>query len=81
MAKKKPARGPGLLDQLRDAIRSSGLTLLQLEEATGVDTGRLSRFVNGKRGLSSQALDTLFRTLRLRVVSEGPPDVPPKKGK
>jgi hypothetical protein len=57
-----------MLDQLREEIRTSGRTLLSLAEATGVDTGRLSRFMHGKRGLTAQALDTLFRELGLKII-------------
>jgi transcriptional regulator with XRE-family HTH domain len=73
MAKKKPRESPGLITQLREAIRSSGRSLNQIGKETGVDRARLSRFMTGKRGLSIEALDRIFAALRLRVVTEETP--------
>jgi transcriptional regulator with XRE-family HTH domain len=65
MAKKKGE--PGLVDQLRDAIRDSGQSLNQLSHACGVGRDRLSRFLRGERGLTLDAAEKICRTLRLEL--------------
>jgi plasmid maintenance system antidote protein VapI len=74
VAKKKGA--PGLTDLLRQAIRESGRTLKHLSEASGVDAGRLSRFVRGERDMYLSAADKLCRALGLTL-----PPAHPRKGK
>ena len=54
-------------ETVREAIRESGLTLKELGEKTGVDPSVLSRFVNGKRGLTLETIDRLAPTLGIRV--------------
>jgi predicted transcriptional regulator len=66
MVRKKGAIG--LVEQLRQAIRDSGLSLGQLERASGIGRDQLSRFVRGERGLGLEAAGRLFDTLGLRVV-------------
>jgi transcriptional regulator with XRE-family HTH domain len=65
-----------VVEQLREAIRNSGQSLNQLGKAAGLDSARLSRFMTGKRGLSTDVLDRIFRTLRLRLVPETSPRPP-----
>ena len=78
MSSKKPARkrpsseGLGLRDQLRDAIRSSGLSLNQLGECCGVDRGRLSRFMRGERGLSLESVEVICKALGLCLTASKP---------
>jgi transcriptional regulator with XRE-family HTH domain len=48
-----------LSDALRQAIRNSGLPLLQIAEQTGVERASLSRFVAGKRSLRLDMADKL----------------------
>ena len=83
MAKQKHD-GAGLGDQLRELVRGSGKTLMQLTALTGVDPARLSRFLNSKRGLSQDALDSIFQALCIRLVRDGDASLPvadaPKKG-
>ena len=67
MGKKAPKK---LTDQLRAAVADSGMTLSDLARATGVDKSALSRFVNGERGLSMEALDAIGEHLRLRIVAD-----------
>jgi len=61
-----------LTDQLRRITASSGKTLGELSRETGIDTSALSRFVNGERGLSMEALDALGQHLRLVLVARRP---------
>ena len=61
-----------LTDQLRRIAVDSGKTLGELARETGIDKSALSRFVNGERGLSMQALDALGQCLGLVLVARRP---------
>lgn len=52
---------------LRQAITDSGRSLHELAAASGVDDGRLSRFVRGERGLTTAAIDSLCDCLGLTL--------------
>ncbi|MBN1588363.1 MAG: helix-turn-helix transcriptional regulator [Pirellulales bacterium] len=67
-----------LTNQLRQAVVDSGETLGHLARETGIDKSALSRFVNGHRGLSMEALDALGKHLKLRIVKIRKPRM--KKG-
>jgi hypothetical protein len=73
MAKKKREEEPGLIEQLREQIRKDDRSLNQLGKDTGVDASRLSRFLRGERGLSIEAIDSLFKVLRLNIVRRDKP--------
>ena len=62
-----------LTDQLRQAIEGCGETRYVIAKATGVDQSTLSRFVNGERGLSMDAMDTLGEYLGLELVAKRRP--------
>jgi DNA-binding Xre family transcriptional regulator len=62
-----------LTTQLRRMVADSGQTLGELARNTGIDKSALSRFVNGERGLSMQALDAIGNHLVLRLVADKPP--------
>jgi transcriptional regulator with XRE-family HTH domain len=66
MARKKER--VGLIDQLREAIRGSGLSLNQLGKDTGVGADRLSRFLRDKRTLTLPAAEAICRVLGLGLV-------------
>ena len=66
-------------DVLRRAILDSGLTLARLAELSGVDGGRLSRFLRRERSLTLPAADALCRVLRLRLVPEATERGRPRK--
>jgi len=79
-----------LIDQIRQAVRESGLTKRGLATLAGIDETAVSRFHSGERGLSMESLDALADVLNLRIVADGKPrKVPPaskpgrprKKGK
>lgn len=61
-----------LTDQLRQAVADSGRTLGELARNTGIDKSALSRFVNGERGLSMEALNAIGDYLSLRIVADKP---------
>ncbi len=77
--KKRRAEGPGLIEQLRERIRASGMQLKQLGEAAGVDPSQLSRFMRAERSLTLPAVEKLCFALGLHLA--GDPDAPPAKPK
>lgn len=75
MTKKRAMK---LTDQIRRAIDQSGLTRYRIAKDTGLDESALSKFYNGSRGLSVEALDRIGEYLKLRIVVD---DEQSKKGK
>jgi len=55
--------------QIRLAIKRSGLTIYQLAKDSGVSQPVLSRFINGKRGITLATASRLTETLGLDLVS------------
>lgn len=62
-----------LTDQLRNAIDASGLSRYQIAKETGIDESALAKFYNGKRGLSTDALNALGECLDLRIIMRRKP--------
>ncbi len=58
-------------DQIRAAVRKSGVSRYRLAQETGVDQASLSRFLKGE-GLTTTTLDALAKVLRLSVEAKGP---------
>ena len=58
-------KSPPISEQLKDAIRRSGESLYAIGKATGVDNGRLYRFMCGQRGLTLETVDRLCSYLGL----------------
>jgi transcriptional regulator with XRE-family HTH domain len=54
-------------EQLRRAIRDCRETRYSLAQRTGTAQSTLTRFMNGTRGLSMEAIDRLFDALELEV--------------
>lgn len=69
-------KGKLFTDQFRDAIRNSGMKPYRLAQLSGVHREILSRFLNGKTGMSLGSVDAIFETLNLRIES---PDREPEK--
>jgi plasmid maintenance system antidote protein VapI len=69
----KTKQGPKVSDQLRQAVLAGPISRRQIALRLDIDEGQLSRFVNGKGGLSQENSDRLcaFLGLELRPV-EGP---------
>ena len=61
---------PGLAEQLRQAIKTSGMSLNQLQKETGVGRDRLSRFVREERDLTVYAAEQICRVLKLTLAEE-----------
>ena len=79
-ARKRTGSEGRISEQVRAAIRSSGMTRADLCHRTGLEQAALSRFVNRKTGLTLASLDRLAEVLNLDLVSSGPvKPVPPKK--
>jgi hypothetical protein len=70
MAKSAKGKRKPLSDQLRQAIKASGLTRYSIWQQTGIDQGTLSKFMAGGRGLSLTSIDKLAGLLRLRLVAD-----------
>jgi hypothetical protein len=70
MAKSAKGKTNSLSDQLRQAIKASGLTRYSIWQQTGIDQGTLSKFMAGGRGLSLGSIDKLACLLRLRLVAD-----------
>lgn len=70
MAKKK--KESVLVEVLRNAIISSGLTLNEIGRQSGVAVNQISRFVKGERTLTLPAAEKLCQALHLKVVKESP---------
>lgn len=66
---RKRSSNESLSDQLRRIIKADAPSLYRLAEDAGVDRSVLSRFVAGKRGLTTDTLDRLAVALRLRIVA------------
>lgn len=78
---------PPIVSQLRDAIRTSGLSLGQLSAASGVNAGQLSRFMRGERGLTLDSAGAVCKALGIDLnvpetpsgdVEQPPPEPAPK---
>jgi plasmid maintenance system antidote protein VapI len=59
-------------DQLRRAIDESALSRYAICKAIGVHQSTMSKFMNGKGGISIQVLDRLAELLGLTVVVKKP---------
>jgi DNA transposition AAA+ family ATPase len=57
-----------LSETLKRLIENSGQSRYQIWRATGIDQATLSRFMNGKGGLSVEALDAIAEFLDLEIV-------------
>jgi plasmid maintenance system antidote protein VapI len=57
-------------DQIRQAIAASELTRYRIAQLSGVPQSTLSKFVNGKGGLTLDTLDRLSAVMGLGVVVE-----------
>lgn len=78
----KPKKIKTLSDQLRQIIADSGLSRYEISKRSGVDEAALSRFANGKRGLTTETLDRLGPVLGLELSAGRPAGVrQAKKGR
>ncbi|NLX13808.1 MAG: helix-turn-helix domain-containing protein [Phycisphaerales bacterium] len=61
----KPTQDIG--EQLREAIRGDGRPLFTLAPEIGMDRSVLSRFVNGRRGITIETAAAIARYFRLEL--------------
>jgi transcriptional regulator with XRE-family HTH domain len=54
-------------DELRDQIERSGLTPYALGKRADVDPGILSRFLSGRRGMTTDTIDRIAAALNLHL--------------
>ena len=59
--------GTNLEQQLRSAVKDSGLTIYRLAKDSGVSQPVLSRFLNGKRGITLATAAKLANALGLEL--------------
>jgi transcriptional regulator with XRE-family HTH domain len=68
---------PNMVLQMRDVIQRDGRSLNQLAKDSGVDAGRLSRFLRGERdinfGAAARLCDVLGITFTLPAALAGEP--------
>jgi transcriptional regulator with XRE-family HTH domain len=57
-------------DQLRDAVAGSGMSRYAICKAVGLTQSSMSRFMNGKGGLSLDTIDKLADLLGLTVAKK-----------
>jgi plasmid maintenance system antidote protein VapI len=57
-----------LSDEIREAVAASGMSRYAIAKALGIAESTMSRFVNGKGGLSMEYLDRLAELLDLHIV-------------
>ena len=55
-------------DQMRKAIKNSGLSLYAIAKTTGIQRPQLSRFMSGERGLSIESITAICDLLGLDLV-------------
>lgn len=59
-----------LLDQVRQAVRESGLSHYAVCKAARIDKATMSRFMAGQCGITVRTLDALADVLGLRIVTD-----------
>lgn len=65
----EPRKRLTFTDQVRSAVRESGLTAQEIADGAKIHKSAMSRFLSGERGLSEDAFDRLAAILGLRVVA------------
>ena len=71
MPKPKKKQPPTMTDVLRQTIRESGIPMLRLSEATGVQRLSIARFLNESQSLRLDCADKLARHFGLVLVQQG----------
>jgi hypothetical protein len=57
-----------IFDEIRKAIRTSGITRYRLWIETGLDQALLARFMSAKSGLSVESIEKLVDVLGLEII-------------
>ena len=67
-ASPRPSR-TSFSDEVRDAIERDGMSPHAIAKASGVDPGVVSRFLAGRRAITTDSLDRLAATLGLHLAA------------
>lgn len=59
-----------LSEQVRRAIKASGMSRYAICKAIGMDQAIMSRFMNGKGGLQQDSLDAIADVLKLNIFTQ-----------
>lgn len=65
-------RRQDMAGMVRRAVEKSTVSRRELCRDAGVDCGNVSRFMNGKRGLTLESFEKLAGVLGLRLVQDEP---------
>jgi plasmid maintenance system antidote protein VapI len=57
-----------LSDEIREAVKASGMSRYAIAKALGIAESTMSRFVHGQNGLSMEYVDRLAELLGLHIV-------------
>ena len=57
-----------LSDEIRDAVNASGMSRYAICQTLGIAEATMSRFMNGKGGLSMEFIDRLAELLGMHIV-------------
>lgn len=57
-------------DEIREAVNASGKSRYAIAKILGIAESTMSRFMNGKGGLSMNSIDRLAELLRLHIVAK-----------
>jgi transcriptional regulator with XRE-family HTH domain len=66
---------PKILEQIKKAIRESGVSRYAISKGTGIDQGQLSRLIHGRTTLGLEPAERLADFLGCEIIFR------PKKGK
>ena len=70
-----------LLNAIKKAIELSNKSRYRIARDTGIDEGRLSRFMSGQTGLSVEAVETLADYLGIEIIIRAPKGKRQTKGR
>jgi len=62
-----------LSEQVRQAVKASGMTNGEIARALGIDKANLGRALRGEQRLSGELIDALGELLRLRLADDARP--------
>jgi DNA-binding phage protein len=71
MGEREAKRTPAISDQLKLAMKASGLTPYALAKASGVNASAIQRFLHGERSLKLESVDRIAAALGLILGSDG----------
>jgi transcriptional regulator with XRE-family HTH domain len=60
-----------LEQQMKEAIKRSGMSCYQISKTTGVSEAQLSLFMNGKRSLTLKSASKIAKVLKLELKPRG----------